>query len=189
VSWLRFVLVGYTPTRCNLQTWTWAEIKSIFGHYVTWARGLQQQIFYPWDRVLVGVNSQELCRPDLGRVLMSWPKTWPALFLSTRMLYISKCKDMLFTVSWWILMMSHGRVWLEMRLRSIDILDTLNCFCSIARTAQKMFFALHFLSLPRKHPQNCSLATTVVLSPVYTAVTWQWVCIVKIWYLFFHGWH
>jgi hypothetical protein len=25
-------------------------------------------------------------------------------------------------------------------------------------------------------PQNCSLATAVVLSPVYTAVTWQWVC-------------
>jgi hypothetical protein len=26
------------------------------------------------------------------------------------------------------------------------------------------------------YPQNCSLATAVVLSPVYTAVTWQWLC-------------
>jgi hypothetical protein len=26
-------------------------------------------------------------------------------------------------------------------------------------------------------PQSCCLATTVVLSPVYTAVTWQWVYI------------
>jgi hypothetical protein len=24
-------------------------------------------------------------------------------------------------------------------------------------------------------PQSCSLATAVVMSPVYTAVTWQWV--------------
>jgi hypothetical protein len=26
-----------------------------------------------------------------------------------------------------------------------------------------------------KYPQSCSLATAVVLSPVYTAGTWQWV--------------
>jgi hypothetical protein len=25
------------------------------------------------------------------------------------------------------------------------------------------------------YPQNCSLSTAVVLSPIYTAVTWQWV--------------
>jgi hypothetical protein len=25
-------------------------------------------------------------------------------------------------------------------------------------------------------PQSCSLAMVVVLSPVYTAVNWQWVC-------------
>jgi hypothetical protein len=26
-------------------------------------------------------------------------------------------------------------------------------------------------------PQSCSLVTAIVVSPVYTAVTWQWVCI------------
>jgi hypothetical protein len=32
-----------------------------------------------------------------------------------------------------------------------------------------------FLRCRETCPQSCSLATAVVLSPVYTAVTWQWV--------------
>jgi hypothetical protein len=35
-------------------------------------------------------------------------------------------------------------------------------------------------------PQSCSLATSVVLSPVYTAVTWQWVCISQYIEMFFN---
>jgi hypothetical protein len=49
-----------------------------------------------------------------------------------------------------------------------------------ARTAQKTFLPLlRVLSLSGEQmcPQNCSLATAVVLSPIHTAVTWQWVYI------------
>jgi hypothetical protein len=35
-------------------------------------------------------------------------------------------------------------------------------------------------------PQSCSLATTVVLSPVYTAVTWRWFYVSR-YFVFFHS--
>jgi hypothetical protein len=52
-------------------------------------------------------------------------------------------------------------------------------YISLARTTQKMFLPLlRVLSLTEGTlcPQSCSLATALVLSPVYTAVTCQWVC-------------
>jgi hypothetical protein len=43
-----------------------------------------------------------------------------------------------------------------------------------ARTTQKTsLLLLRVPSLPLKHGHSCSLATAVVLSPVYTTVTWQ----------------
>jgi hypothetical protein len=38
------------------------------------------------------------------------------------------------------------------------------------------FWVLELSSLTRKeYPQSCYLTTAVVLSPVYTAVAWQWI--------------
>jgi hypothetical protein len=50
-------------------------------------------------------------------------------------------------------------------------------YIALARTTQNTSLPLlHVLSLPGQTcPQSCSLATDVLLSPVYTAVTWQWV--------------
>jgi hypothetical protein len=43
------------------------------------------------------------------------------------------------------------------------------------RTAEKTSLVLFCALVGETCPQSCSLATAVVLFPVYTAVTWQWV--------------
>jgi hypothetical protein len=51
-----------------------------------------------------------------------------------------------------------------------------------ARISQKIYFpSLRVISLSGKTtcPQNCTLAMTVLLSPVYTAVTWQWIYMLR----------
>jgi hypothetical protein len=56
------------------------------------------------------------------------------------------------------------------------------------RTAQKTSVPLlRVLSLPGKQrPQSCSLATAALLSPVYIAVTWQWVYMPQYSYVYMH---
>jgi hypothetical protein len=52
-------------------------------------------------------------------------------------------------------------------------LITSPCYVAQARTAQEtsLIIACSLVAGERTFPQNCSLATAVVLSPVYTAVT------------------
>jgi hypothetical protein len=47
----------------------------------------------------------------------------------------------------------------------------------LARTAQKVssIIACSVVAWEATYPQSCSLATVVLLLPVYTVVTWQWV--------------
>jgi hypothetical protein len=54
--------------------------------------------------------------------------------------------------------------------------STFDRYIALARTAQKTssFIACSLIS-GETSPQSCSLATAIVLSTVYTAVTWQWV--------------
>jgi hypothetical protein len=61
------------------------------------------------------------------------------------------------------------------------LLKDLHCttsprYIAPARTAQKTSITLlRVLVTGETCPQSCSLATAVVLSPVYKAVTWRWV--------------
>jgi hypothetical protein len=51
-------------------------------------------------------------------------------------------------------------------------------YIALTRTAQKKIFSIFVCLLvagETKCPQSCSFATAVILSPVYIAVTWQWV--------------
>jgi hypothetical protein len=51
-----------------------------------------------------------------------------------------------------------------------------------ARTARLFHYCVFFRCRGKTCPHSCSLATAVVLSPVYTAVTWRWVYMSQYWF-------
>jgi hypothetical protein len=67
-----------------------------------------------------------------------------------------------------------------------DRLFTSNQFV-LAPSPEKIssIFACSLVARETTCPQSCSLVTAVVLSRVYTALSWQWICISENFYLFY----